>query len=288
MSTPDLPQKPLDFAGCDCRHQSFRGRSLVGADFSGADLRGCDFTRANLTGANLTQATLGHTRRQWALRGGVAIAASLISGHAISNLVFGSLGQTPADKAWNYVVALVISLSLAGAMPGFAQVPQPRLRRLGLGLAAIAGGAVMGFFYIGVAFGKQPTWAIVGSVGGGLGLGLLWFTGHLLSRIVSQVISAIAAYGVAFLLGTVAISFVSLNNLGDGLLLGTIALFYLGCTYNLLFTLRRTLAHPGTGFRHAILTHVQFTPAQLAHADLTGAVDRPNFAKTPQTDQFSG
>lgn len=285
MNHPRSPQEATpNFAGCDCRNRSFRGRSLIGADFTGADLRGCDFTRANLTGANLTQARLGQTRRQWFLRCNGAIAAFLLSGHAISNLVFGSLGQTPSDKAWNYVIALVVSLSLAGARPGLQWLRQTWHWRGSVALSVIAGGAILGFFYVGTTFGKMPQWAIAGAVGMGLGAGIWGYSNSPLHRIASQMVSAIAAYGLMFLCGSTTLGWLGVGRLPDGLLLGAIALLYLGFADQNLRAVTQTIAQaPGTCFRRAILTDAQITPAQLAQADLTNAIDPPNFTKTAKT-----
>lgn len=77
--------------------------------FADQDLRNRSFQRQQLIGANFVGARFGRTRRQLQIWVGAAIAALLVSVHTISTLVASSLGQTPADLAWRYGVALGVS-----------------------------------------------------------------------------------------------------------------------------------------------------------------------------------
>jgi len=161
------------------------------------------------------------------------IATFLLAGHAISHLIFGSLGQTPSDKAWNYAIALVISLGLGGAGAGLrSRLPSP-FNRIATILTGVASGAVIGFYYAGVAAGKDPRWAIAGAVLGGLllgGLGIGFKSAWM--EIVIRVAGAITAYGFAFLIGATALTMLNVGYLPIGLLLSLVSLLYLWFTLN--------------------------------------------------------
>lgn len=293
--------RSLLFRQQDLRNRSFQGQVLNGADFTKADLRGCNFSHTQLVGANFTGAQFGPTNRQRGVWTIIAIATFLISGHAISNLVFGSLGQTPTDKAWNYVVALVISLSLAGMAPALYIGKQPfntsasrtayavLLIRLGRLLAAIASGAVVGFFYAGILADKQPHWAIAGAVAGGSLAGISRLRRPSTTfTIMVHMTSAVAAYGLSFLLGATAISFVNTAFLTDGLLLGAIAALFLVFSVEALCHVLRTIRQaPGTHFRRANVTNACFTATALAQADFTNTLGKPIEVPAPESSKFS-
>ncbi|MBF2025342.1 MAG: hypothetical protein IGS48_01060 [Oscillatoriales cyanobacterium C42_A2020_001] len=168
-----------------------------------------------------------------ALRILLAIATFLLAGHAVSHLIFGSLGQTPSDKAWNYAIALAISLGVGGAAAGVRSRLHPPFNRIATILAGAASGAVVGFYYAGVMTGKDPRWAIAGAVLGGLllgGLGIESKSGWM--EIVIRVAGAIAAYGCAFLIGATALTLLNVGYLPIGFLLSLVSLLYLWLTLN--------------------------------------------------------
>jgi hypothetical protein len=273
---------PPDFTHQDLRHRSFRGQRLAGADFRGADLRGCNFSHANLTGANFEQAMLGQTQRQRLIWVGLAIATLLIIGHATSRLFFGVLGQTPADKVWNYVIALYISWGIAGISAGIRGLLKPLAQRWMQILSGTASGALAGFFYGGtLADLLQPDlpnsaaarWAIWGAVAGGLLVGSLaccWLTSSL--AVMISIAGAIAAYGFALLVGTTAIAFLNTGHAAGWLLLLLLWVF-LWLTLNAFAIALYEIRHaPGTQFRGANVSQTRFSRAQLQQGDFSGAI----------------
>ncbi len=160
----------------------------------------------------------------------VAIALFLLVGHAISHLVSSSLGQTPADKAWNYVMALLISLGIGGACA--AVPPRSALRNpILLRLSGIATGAITGFYYSGLAAGKNPQIAVAGAIAGGLLVLLLtWCWPSVVGTIALRLSGAIAAYGWFFWVGATALGCLNTGHWFLGLLLSGLAFLYLWFT----------------------------------------------------------
>ncbi|MDX2231950.1 MAG: pentapeptide repeat-containing protein [Leptolyngbyaceae cyanobacterium bins.349] len=262
-------------AGKDLRNCSFRKQLLNGADFSGADLRGCNFAGAQLVGANFEQAKMGPTLRQRLIWSGTAIATFLLVGQAISNLVAGSLGQTPTDKAWNFVLVLVLALAIAGGGAALRSRLPAMFQPVAVWLSAIAVGAVVGFYYAGVLAEKNPTWAIAGGVMGGLmmmvGCTRRW---GIISQICWRLSCALSAYGFAFLMGATAFACLNVGYLLPGVLLGVLTVGSLWWTWQGLLATAQTIQQaPGTSFREANLTEAKFS-WPCPYADFTNAVGR--------------
>jgi uncharacterized membrane protein len=159
----------------------------------------------------------------------VAIAVFLLVGQAISHLVSSSLGQTPADQAWNYVIALLVSLGIGGAcaaVPHRSTTWNPILR-----LSGIATGAITGFYYSGLTAGKNPQMAVVGAIAGGLLVILLtWRWPSVIGTIALRLSGAIAAYGWFFWVGATALDCLNTQHWFLGLLLSGLSLLYLWFT----------------------------------------------------------
>lgn len=271
-----MPNSPLNFAHRDLRDRSFRRQQLSGADFSGADLRGCDFSKAVLVGANFSQAKVGQSWLQQTKRMILVLLTILLSADAISRLIFGALGQTPAEPAWKYVLALYANLAIAGTGAGLQMFTLPKITAWLTNIsAAAASGGLIGFYYAGSLTGENPRFAIAGALVGALAMAIV---STLLKNSVVAVILAvtgtIAAYGLAFLLGTSAIAFLSTAHLIEGLILAFFSFFYLWLTTRLLSQIWHTLQHfPGTLFRHAVLTNAKFDDVMLEKADFRDAID---------------
>jgi len=84
--------------------QSFRGRSLEGADFSGKDVRGVDFTGADLRSADFSNAKLGVAPKVGAVALGIAILIAILTGVLIGLLVDEIRGQMNAEE-WDEAAA---------------------------------------------------------------------------------------------------------------------------------------------------------------------------------------
>lgn len=261
------------FTAQDLRNRSFKHQKLEGADFSGSDLRGCDFAGAYLTNANFERAKMGQSWRQRVSWMTIAIVTFLIVGHGVSNLVFGSLGQTPTDKAWNYVMVLVGASGLAG-IGGLGRWLKQPLKQWTEVLAGGATGAVTGFFYAGTFTGKNPQWAIAGAVLSGVCLGGLRIRWQgPTTEIMLQLAIALTTYGFTFLVGATALAMLNVGDRISGAGLGTLGLLYLYLTWQELITAVQTCRHaPGTSFRKAHLTNAKFSPEARRQADFSGAI----------------
>jgi hypothetical protein len=260
-----------NFARQDLRNRSFRGQVLNSADFTGSDLRGCDFSRSSLVGATFERARLGSSRRQRATLGTIALLMALLMGHAVSQMVFGAMGQTPAEPAWSYVVALYISLGIAGSIGLYPLKPAVIGKLLPL-LSVTASGALLGFFYGGSATKNNPQVAIVAAIIGTLlapGSTLRWRTG----KIAFTSAATVAAYGFAFLMGTTVLAYLVAFRLLEGFSLGLVTLAYLWLTLKaLILAVHQIRQFPGTCFRSANLTDASFVDVDLRQADFKGAI----------------
>ncbi|MEX0270369.1 pentapeptide repeat-containing protein [Leptolyngbyaceae cyanobacterium UHCC 1019] len=263
------------YANQDLRNQSFRGHLLSKADFSGADLRGCDFCGAELVGANFERVKIGQTVRQRLIWVGIAIATFLLSSHAVSGLVFGALGQTPSDRAWGYVLALFLSLCVAGITSGLQTISPfgSKVNRAAFIVSAITTAAINGFYYAGSVMEKNPQWAIAGAVISGVVTGLFLIRwGGVSGAIAVNMAGAVMGYGAAFLTGVTAIGFLSTGHFAGGILLSCFALVLLWLTLqSLTLTFYEIRQAPGTLFRRANLTNARFDAAFLNHADFSNA-----------------
>ena len=99
--------------------ESFRGRSLDGADFAGMDVRGANFTGASLRSASFRSAQLGVAPRVGVVMLGLAIIAAIAAGIAIGWSVDETTNRLSAER-WDEVAeggtitfVLVVVVALA-------------------------------------------------------------------------------------------------------------------------------------------------------------------------------
>lgn len=161
----------------------------------------------------------------------VAVAAivAAVMGLAVIQTVFSSLGEPVGGRSWSYIVALLVSLSIAGAGSGVKMVIPRRFRILANALSATASGALLGFFYGGLAAGKNPQVAVASAVIGAIIIG----TGSLKFRtgtgaVAVAVAGAIGGYGFAFWVWAVGLAFLTAQRLIEGIFLSGLSLTYLG------------------------------------------------------------
>lgn len=270
---------PRSFANQDLRNRSFRGRSLLGVDFSGSDLRGCDFSHAKLAGANFRRVRTGRSLRQMSLLLIIVLAPALVVADASSRLVFASLGQTAAERAWVYVLVLHGCLALSGLATSLRiwLHQHRRAAQLTSLLSAALTSALVGFCYGGILAGEQASAAVRGAIVGsllGASLGFRFPTG--LGALVITTAGAVTAYGFAFLIGTTGLALLNagIGPLGVGLT--GLALVFLGLTLVCLkAAIEEGLACSGTRFCYADLTDTQFDAAVLQQANFRGALNPP-------------
>ncbi|NEQ99778.1 MAG: pentapeptide repeat-containing protein [Cyanothece sp. SIO2G6] len=220
----------LDFSGQDWRDRSFRYHNLRQASFEGADVRGCDFRGADLTGVTFKNARLGHTRRQMFLTLFATGFMAWLSVSAFSQMLFGGLGSTRDHASWGYVIALNISLALAGGMTGVQEWRSlsPRYRQICRILAMMATCALLGFFYGGTWSHNNAQVAIASAILLGLlGLVVGWGWGPRWLGAGLTVSGAIATYGFCFSAGTHASALSHAQQFGGAVLWWGICLLYL-------------------------------------------------------------
>lgn len=217
----------ITFANRDLRNRSFYKQDLRDAVFDHCDLRGCDFRYAQLQGAIFQQVRLGIARNRLFGYGAIALGVAVLAFNAISHMVFGILGLTVQDPAWGFVIALYVSLAIAGlaALPK-RRLPRP-VRKLTI-LPALATGALLGFYYGGRAAAEDPQLAIIAASLAGLSTGLFclakpqanWFSSLM------KIVGAIAAYGLAFAAVGMASAGLSTGHSLVGLGWGVLTLVY--------------------------------------------------------------
>lgn len=161
----------------------------------------------------------------------VGAIATVLMASAVSHTVFSSLGEPFGGRKWPYILALLISLSISGAGSGIRIMMAPRLNRVAFTLSGVASGALLAFYYGGLAADENPQVAIAWAVVGGLLMGvacLRFQTGVVAVAVASA--AAVAGYGLAFWLWAVAIAFWSGQKLLWGLVLSLLSLAYIGLT----------------------------------------------------------
>jgi hypothetical protein len=275
MTTP----ASLNFANQDLRNCSFKGKSLNGADFSSADIRGCDFSHALLREANFTQVRAGQPIGRFMLLGTVALLLAGLAIHAFSLMVFGVLGRTAAEPTWTYVIALHVSLGLAGAgaavlnLEGF----KPRIQRFLITISGAASGALLGFFYGGSLADKNPQVATIAAVIAGLSIAFLTLkVKHQVWVVAIATVGSAAAYGFAFLAATTAGASFSTQHILMGLIWSALSLGYVVITLSALVASLKAIRRAfRTSFRNADLTNARFTGAKLRNVDFSGAIGHP-------------
>lgn len=192
-------------------------------------MRGYDFREANLLGANLKGAKLGSTPKQivtiWAIWVGVA-------GIVLEGLIktgFGALGQTPGDPAWSYSIALLVTWGISGAGSAVRAMWSSKMGSISQIVSAVASGAFLGFFYAGVATGKNSQAAIGGAIVGGILalVAMVRFQRRLMWGMAVAMAGAFHGYGFALLIGTKAIDRLCAGLLLGGMVWGCISGIYL-------------------------------------------------------------
>jgi Pentapeptide repeats (8 copies) len=257
----------MSFANRNLQHRSFQNQVLNGIDFSGSDLRGCNFKNAQLVGANLMGTKIGLSPLRLVFLSTIVLLVIWEVGNAHARLIFGSLGQTPEDKAWVYVLILYGFLSLAGIVAAVAQVSRPTLSRWAEILSAAMTGALVGFLYAGSAANNNAQSAIAGAIAGAVLLFCLsvWLRATWMSLAIAAA-GLINQYAAAFLIAANASAFLSTRQLLWGILLTLTSLIYVGLTLiSCQHVVRSLKQSASTSFLGANLTDARFDIQIDAH-----------------------
>ncbi|HAA32761.1 MAG TPA: low-complexity protein [Cyanobacteria bacterium UBA8553] len=212
---------PLNFANQALRNRSFKGRNLNGADFSGCDIRGCDFSYALLQDANFERVKAGQTPKRFTTLVVVAVVVAVLTADALSRMIFGSLGRTLEQPAGSYILALGISMAIAGGLCACRVMTGTKsmVGRVAMIVSGTASGALLGFFYGGSTTNNNPQIAIATAVIVAVVMAIATFRFQRgLVAVAVAVAGAVAGYGFAFLVGAIAIAFLSVQQLVWGLI----------------------------------------------------------------------
>jgi uncharacterized protein YjbI with pentapeptide repeats len=256
-----------NFSNLVVRNRSFQGQMLNGADFSGADIRGCNFRNAQLVGANFQGAKIGISGKKLAILSGIAIAVFLLVGDVLTRLILGTQGQIPESRSWSFVLLLYGVLSVAGIASATSSI-QPetsKVSRFATKISAILSGALLGFFYAGVATDNNSQAALVGMVVGG---GLMFIVSvrirHEIVKIAIATAGSVANYGGAFLLSATASAFLSTHKLFWGICFGLLSLVYLWLAFVSFSSVIQEIRNAvGTCFKGANLTDAKFDEIEI-------------------------
>ena len=147
-------------------------------------------------------------------------------------MLFASLGKTPTNSGWNYVLTLYSFMAAISLSAYFATLlKQPK--NLWQLICSLFSGALLGFYYGGVATDNNPQIATVSAIVLSVVFALgYWQQSDLFSLLIT-IIASIAAYGLAFFLGTQALSLLSVTAILSGSLWGVFCVVYLILALNL-------------------------------------------------------
>ncbi len=267
----------LNFCDRDLKNRCFKGQNLDGANFSYSDIRGCNFSYASLREANFENVKAGQPPQIFLCLIILTLITAIIVFHAVSQMIFGVIERTPESPVWGYGVALSISLGIAGIVCAvMSLVRKSILKRIAIIASGTTSGAILGFFYGGIAGGKNPQVAIASAVIGAL---IIAFTSFYFKKgfilIILSAAGTVITYGFAFLIGTRAIAFLTTQNLFWGFILNLLSLTYIGLTLiSLNYTLKQITTYSVTSFQNSNLTNANFNRAKLGLSNFTNAVGK--------------
>lgn len=189
---------------------------------------------------------------------------------AFSAMIFASLGAT-AESVQSYILALAISLAIAGAFSGVRAMTgsQSGFGRVATIVSAAASGALLGFYYGGTATDNNPKIAIAGAVFGAVVMAIaISLVRRRFVAVVVAVAGAVAGYGFAFFVGAIAIAHFSTQNLIIGVAWGSLSVGYIWLTINsLILMVREINSACGTSFKGADLTDAKLDETTLQDTD---------------------
>ncbi|NES21956.1 MAG: hypothetical protein F6K41_24275 [Symploca sp. SIO3E6] len=174
----------------------------------------------------------------------IAGVVAWLAVNAFSSMIFGSLGTTAADPAWSYVVALGISLAIAGASCGIRVKigSKSMVGRFVTTISGTASSALLGFYYGGTITNNNPQIAIASAVFGGIVIAsAIIFVRRKFVAVAVTVVGTVASYGFAFFVASIAIAYLSVQKFLAGVIWGSLSVGYIWLTINSLTLLVREL-----------------------------------------------
>lgn len=137
----------------------------------------------------------------------IAIATTIfvLAIKAIYVMLFGSLGKTLANAGWNYALILYIFLAAIPILYYLSTINKLR-SSLFETISNLLSGALLGFYYSGIAADKDPQIAVIGAISSCILFAIGQRQNYYLFSVINALISSICAYGFAFFTGTLALS----------------------------------------------------------------------------------
>lgn len=253
------------------RGQSFRGRSLEGADFGRADVRGADFTNADLRSASFRDARVGSVPWIRTVVLSLAIAAAVGAGVLIGLAVEGTYERLSSDDLDQVLVAgvvIVIVIVLVGIVlwRGF----DPALvAAAGLYLALVAGTIVANLIWEDVEWQAViRATLVVCAFAFGIWAGVIsHLTVGFFGRWAVAVMTVLGAFASGRVEGGLAgvVLALSVSHFSTRAVRGDVR------DVRLLTLATRQLRRWGTRFVDADLTNTDFRGVDMAKCDITGA-----------------
>lgn len=164
--------------------------------------------------------------------------------NAFSSMIFGSLGTTTAEPTWSYILALGISLAIAGAFCGVRVMTGSKsiVGRIATTISGAASGALLGFYYGGTTTNNNPKIAIAGAILGGVVIALvIILVRRGFVNLAVTLAGAIAGYGFAFFAGAIAIAHLSTQRFLMGIFWSSLSTSYIWLTINSLILVVREI-----------------------------------------------
>ena len=165
---------------------------------------------------------------------------------ATSQIVFGSLGRSPADPDWYSTVAVFTSclISTISLTIGKSIRKNAFISRLAIAISGVISCAWLGFYYGGIIGGKNPQIAIAVTIGGLL---LMTFTSLYLqpklTTIAIVLLGIVNAYALAFLCSAVAAAYLSVERFWWGSIWGVFCIVTIAIVLFLINSLMREIGH---------------------------------------------
>lgn len=175
----------------------------------------------------------------------IAVASLIVTLHAVSMMMFASLGQTSSSDRWGYIITLQIVLAIIGIAVYLSNSidPLPLIAKIGNFIAVTLCGVLIGFYYGGTYTDNNSQAAVVSAIAVGIVFNLLYrWQKHIVSTVV-MAIAGVCGYGFALIRGIAAINLIAGALLIPGIIWGCICLIYLGlAVYNMAIALKKIKA----------------------------------------------
>ncbi|MGD1872307.1 MAG: hypothetical protein ACFB02_04585 [Mastigocoleus sp.] len=198
------------------------------------------------------------------------IAVGIFAFHAISQMIFSVITRTPEDPFWGFAVALFISLGISGIILPITYIFNRYLQKslweqITISLSTAASGALMGFYYGGIATGGRNAQAA--AISACIAAIVISGAGFYLKKgffsIIPYTIATISAYGFTFILSAKAAAYLSTYNFIPGIILTILSLLSINLTLiHLNRTIQKVLSYKVTSFQGADITDIHFFPSQ--------------------------